>query len=679
MKSMKGQTEIIIVLGVVIVGVVAVLFATKTINLLPPEPESVSILKVSLKADIERAVSADIAETIKQVAENGGWLRFSSDAKALPPTIDYLGKKIAYWQYAGSPLARTKSDFEKAIKKGLEESIKIDPQSFASVKGKNVKIEKLKSVDVKIGPDSVVVKVDLPVSVEGYGFEGPIEIKSASSLGKAIDFGVQLMGLSEKKELAYRENNDEGKATDNVLGVLENRYFERFTIDAIRKYTARDELGNPVIPSEGFLNGCGMSINKGAKDIKPEMEDLIVNILENTYTAGKVPANVDSTKKYPSYALPIFTDLNVKFALAKPLDNTNFQLFQNNNQNSGRVIVSTNNVGFTSFCFSPPYRVFYNLFYPVVAEVGDQNLKLRFAFHTYVDGYQPGDYKNTEKINQYIDLLENEQDRCVKSALCPVKLTVLDGISPVKSAEVSFAYCDVGKTDKYGVVEGNAPCGVSTLEIRDRDHLPFSSFESSDSLKEGIVFLSRLSPIKLHIADLEVSKLGDVYSIDDVKPNTRNFSLVVSVEKEGKPLQFAVKTGEDSAVTDVIPTGEQINISTVVFTGAQKFGGFDTLVTGLPEGIQELWLYNPVFKEPYPEKPLPNPPAIGDDEDTILQKESDPQNSATITENLGGIGAIRLKTNTLTAKCANKLKTFLPVSLAELNTSELKTCSFSIV
>ncbi len=95
-KGLKGQTEIVILLGVVVVSIVVVLLATKTV-VIGPEPEAVSAIKVSLKTDLQTRVTADATAVIKKVAANGGYLDLNTDPK--PPTLDDLGSKIAFWQY----------------------------------------------------------------------------------------------------------------------------------------------------------------------------------------------------------------------------------------------------------------------------------------------------------------------------------------------------------------------------------------------------------------------------------------------------------------------------------------------------------------------------------------------------------------------------------------------------
>ena len=658
-RGLKGQTEIIIVLGVIIVSVIGVLFATRTVSLLPPEPASVSVLKASLRADIERAVSAGTIAAVKAVAANGGYLNLDSDPK--PPTLDYLGNKVAFWQYANLTITRERQDFESAISKGLKENLqKIDPKSFKGLEGKNVEIQSPRNIEVKIGQKDISVKVDMPVYLEGYGFDSPIQVKINSRLGSAIDFANQLIGKSQKKELQYRESDEQGSPTNKVLGVVENRYFERFTADAIRAYSDVDIYGNPKIPSEGILTDCAApSINKDWFQIKPEMENLIEGILENTYTAGKVPVGITNRSQYPAYAVPVFTDLDVKFNLGKSLDEKSFQIYQNNSIDPSKVIVNVEHLPYSATCLSPPYRVLYFLFYPVVTEVGDENFKLKFAFHTYLNGYQPGDWND---LGIALDSFEEALRRC-STASCPAKITVLDGAGAVEDAEISYSYCRLGRTDRLGTLETNVPCGISMLQVSDKDHKPFNALLGSDSIKEATIFLSKIGPINLHIYNVEfyLDRINNTfaYKVSDVRPNAEKFTLAINGLDQPPVFVESTKSDEQTAL---IPTNQYVVFSTIVQRGETNLGGFDAFSV-IPEGTTDIYLYNPVLKNGIPQNPIPNP-GVKDDQ----------ANFNANAQNLDTITLIRAALTNVTIQCGRQAGAILPFGSSPANLTRVKGC-----
>lgn len=667
-RQLKGQTEIILVVGIVIVAVAAVLFATNTISLLPPEPESISVLKSSLALDLQTRINSESVSVIRKVAANGGYLDLNSDPK--PPVLDYSGAKIAFWQYGNASLIRGRQDFEKAIATGIKESLKtIDAKSFSGVQGKDVKIESARNVEVKINNKDINIKVDLPVSVEGYGFGGPVEVKVQSRLGESIDFANNLIGKGSKKEISYAEPDEKGQATGKPLGTLENRYFERFLINAIQTYSDVDEFDNPRIPSQGILTGCETPpVQKTWFNIRPEMQSLVEGVLANTYTAGKVPLGITNRSRYPAYVLPIYSDLDVKFSLGQKLDEKSFQLYQNNGIDPGKVIIKTKNFGYTSICMSPPYRVVYFLFFPVVTEIGNDDFKLRFAFHNYVNGYQPGDFKD---LGLVLNFFEDDVIRC-NTAACPAKIKLIDTDGPISSADVSYSYCNLGKTDKNGIIETNVPCGISLLEIWDKDHKAYQSLRSSDELKDETIALSKQRDIKLHIYNMEMQYDPDTeeFRIVDVSPNIYNFTLAVS-PLEGIPAY--IKFNTDSQITKLIPTEEIITMNSVVNRGGALLGGTDIIDT-VPETITDLWLYNPIIKNGYPSRALPNPANPSDPIEVKLQKEQDPENRKVINENTANQIMIRLGLTNVTLSCAAKLNVTLPLSSTSVDPNLLKTC-----
>ena len=750
MSNLKGQTELIILLGVIILGVVAALFATRTISLLPPETAEISALKASLRADIERKVSSELLSVIKTVAANGGYAqdelaRFDS-AKL---TVDYQGSKVPYWQYQGDtqlkasdgstvPLLRSKSDFEKIISKELGKALKLDPASFASVKGKNLEIQPVRSIEVKISSEYVTAKVDIPVYLEGYSLGGPIEPKTASQLGKAIDFGADLIGKTRKKDVETyslegeidtespfdtEKSEDWGEpTTGDPQGKVENRYFERFIINnmMVSSITQFDpnflpESKIPLLPTQGVLIGCEniMGINKGPNDILPHLQNVIEGTLDNIYTAGKVPPGVQ-TFEYPANTLPIKTDLNAKFSMGKQLstsDPTSFFWMASNNPKGAdpsRVIVGMESVGFTSTCFSPPYRVIYALLFPVVAEVGDENFKLNFAFQLFINGYDPGDLDKLKADggpSVVPKFLKDMQERCWE-AVCPAKITAF-GLRqdktgakdctieatgekvpcliayPIDKASVSFFGCDLGKTDSRGELVAKAPCGIGELEVLSGGNkLPFKNFTSSNNLVDQWVFMPELGDVKLKIMNVFVKIDKESYTITGVEPNKDKFVLYVRYNQNApyEPPPVILDPDKDKVLDEkitkhLIPFNAFVGLTTAVEQNGVTAGGLDWGLAGPPEDEDaELWLYNMLPEGGYPLQDLEYPPEPDDTYEDKLAKERD--NKPIIDANGQILVLYRQALSAFAAKCTEKLqakglKALFPVSFDRIPEKDL--------
>ena len=419
-RSSKGQAEIIVVFAVAIVAIVAVLFATKTIDITPAAPSNIASLQGSLSGDIISVLSADASAVVKQVGDNGGYL----DLTSLPDVVEKDGVKTAYWQFANQLLPRTRAQIASEISKGLKDKAKqITASQFSSVSGKNVQIASPTNVEATIRDGDILLRVTMAVSVEGYPISQPFEVVVPSKLGKSIDI-----------------------ASDIVTKNSKDRLFELFTANSIRAYGARDELGYPLVPSVVLEEGCGKGFTRRWENVKPEMETLLKGMLENVYTAGKVPSGIDNSSTYPVNVLPVLADSDVKFSLGvKELDQQSFQMYPN------PFTVRTENILYLPTCVSQPKLASYVMFFPVIADIGsdDENSKLRFALHVYLKGYNPGNY-NDLKVN--LEYFKEDIAVC-KQALCDGKVTVIDGNGPVKYAQVTYAGCYLGKTDSQGLLK----------------------------------------------------------------------------------------------------------------------------------------------------------------------------------------------------------------------------------
>ncbi len=560
-RKSKGQTEIVLVLAVVIILVVVVLFATNRPQL-PPEPESVSQLKAQLKSDIEREILSQSFSVIQTVAQNGGYYDLQ---KSGVPSLGYLGQQISYWQYGGeTSFSMDRSKVGNEIGTGVKEALKnLDVNSFKSVEGKNLQASGVQSVSAEIKNENVVVKVNMPVALEGYPIAQPFEVNVPIKLGEALDFANELVSKNAQE-----------------------RYFERFAKDSILMYQIDDEFGNPRVPSVGILSGCGNSFFRSWWNVKPEMEGLIAGMLGNVHTAGRSVLGSDNTSHYPSYALPVYTDLDAEFVLGEPLNQNNFQMYPN------PVRVATENPAFVSVCFSKPYKIDYVLLYPVVAEVSDgDNFKLRFAMHSFLRGYEPGDFADTGLVINYY----KENVELCQQALCQAKITVSDVNGPVQYADVAFHQCSLGQTDADGVVEGKIPCVASELDIYSDQHTPYNRLLGATELEEFSVNLGRVPVRRFHFYNIDFSKQGEIYTVNDVLLNDKKLTLTAKPLDDESSIGIPLQTNGTAIVTEAIPSG--VNGFSIVVqsdSGGYLGGFYDVLDFG--EVDEDLYVYVPILQ-----------------------------------------------------------------------------------
>ena len=605
MRKGQAQTALILI-GIIILVVVVILFATNRISLQPPEPEAITQAKQTLTAEIEQVIKSDADGVVKKVAEQGGYWSLQDQ----PLSLSHKGSSVAYWLFGNQTLKRTKADFSQEISKGLKDSLAdLDPSEFTS---RQVTKGPVQSVETDIRKDSVVVKVNMPVALEGYSLASPFEVTVPVKLGEAIDFANEVVDRSLAKDTIKIENpGEEGTVTtyavrypDGVFRdaggnsytpsqgtVEENRFFERFTIASLVAYQRFGFDGQPRIPSIGVLEGCGKFLHKDWFDVKPELEDLLRGMLKNTFVAGagKVPENIADKSSYPSHVLPVVTDLDVKFDLGAELDELSFQMYPN------PVDVRTSAPQYIPICFSNPYRVDYRLFYPVVGEVKDGDLDFKFAFMVYVEGYEPGDLGNVG-VDLNLDYYKEQLEVC-QNALCSADLNVRDIEGPVEGATLIFQGCGLGRTDTQGNLKAKVPCGIGLFDVRDVEHKLYSSLKSSDDLNGGVIFISRTPTSTFHLYNLEVEKISGeagkpegTYKITKVEENTKEASLVVDFGGQG----FSQETEGSLVVSSTIPAGE-VTMSVAVKEAGKDLGGLITYPF-ITEFDQDYWVYTGLLK-----------------------------------------------------------------------------------
>lgn len=550
---MKGQTEIIIILGIIILAAVVMLFATKTIDLAPP-PEEVIAAKASLKADLESRIFTNAAEVVKKVGKQGGYLD-----PTVPVTVSYADSDTAYWQFLNETVLRTRQDVAREISAGLTDVLKnLDETEFSDKTGKDVKISTPRRIDVVIKDHDIELFVHMPVTIDSYALETPFTATVPASYGRAIDFTSNLI----------RKN-------------IQTRTLETITITSILSYQGNGRDGLPKVPSIGMLTGCGKYMHKEWIDIKPEMETLLRGMLKNTYTAGKVPLGLENTTLFPINVFPEYTDLDVRFELGEELDENSFQMFPNpfNTRTQFMMYVPT--------CMSPPYRLNYWLFYPVVVEVGESEYKFRSAITVYVDGYEPGKFAD---VSNFVTQLKREISRC-QNPQCDGKIRVEDAEGPLEFARVSYSGCYLGRTDRKGILEGKIPCAISLLDVSKRGHTTHMEMLSSDELADKSVHLHKIPLIKLNLFNVVFTNQSGTLAIEDVVPNDK--SAYIGIVQDN--LQENLYSNDSFLTTEQIPAGPT-GLGYIVTQDIKTYGGFGTNYN-FPESDKELWIYAPILKD----------------------------------------------------------------------------------
>lgn len=547
---MRGQAEVVIVLGIIVIAAVAVVFTTQREVIFPPSSE-VAALRDSLESEIEQNLYSKALEILEAVGRGGGYME--------PPkelSVSYQGSDAPYWHYAGHSLVPEKDMIESNIANAL--GIYANSMGIKEYQGKDVSMGSA-SPDVTIAPDSVNVKLWMPVTLEGYSLSQPFEFSVPSGLGKAYDTASQIADRN-----------------------LEGRYLDYFTVASIFMYGALDGYGNPKVPSFGVLTQCGQVLHKNWFEVKDEVETLMKGFLARTYMAGQTPKNVVEESNFPVHVFPLKTDIPVTFRLGESLDSRSFQF------NPNPVRAQAEVVPMAAICMSPPYLVHYWLMYPVIAEVKEGGYALRFALQVYVDDNKPGNWSHA---GIYLDEWMEQIETC-EFTRCSTDLAVTSMDGPVKNANVIFAGCHLGKTGDDGRLKAGVPCGLGLLEVyMDERHEVHKEYVSDEGLASKDIYIFSKPLLKFNVFNMEfINESGTARLRNITRNDNRNVTVVATTPTD---TVFLAADG-GVLVTQNIPSG-LANIGTYEMKGSRILGGF--LITYVfTEGDRTLNMYIPTLE-----------------------------------------------------------------------------------
>jgi hypothetical protein len=477
----KGQTEIVVVLGIVVVAVVVITYAYQFGMFGASDvPASIKVKYDSVKASFESLVMDGAQETVRKLSLYGGYLDNSSFPLG---SVTFLGKEVPYWQYNGQvSYPDLKQNFIKGLKDYLSRNKETVAQSL-NMAGVDMSDPQ---VSANFLPNKIVVTVNMPVTIDGTSVSKPYSVEVQTRLSEIDEFS---RGFA-----SYTANN---------------RPFEYYTLSSMIISPMEEDVH--TVPLFIFLTQCGEYVFKSWSDVKPVMEQVIKATLAQTYMPGKAPNNTMRTSGSPKYMLvPIngkrYEALDVNFHLPDE-----FELTPADFQFTPDPIVATSKMmPMVGQCQSDPVYVNYYLSYPVIARVKDpltQNV-FQFALHVFIKDNVPGEWASSGYETDV-------QRQICSNPQCTAQITVRDSSGgPVSYASVSFMGCSLGSTGPDGVLKAAAPCGIGPLQVYRQDYDSYSKMESSDRISGLTISLVKTPLINAHFYEVTVQNMpmsGEYY------------------------------------------------------------------------------------------------------------------------------------------------------------------------
>lgn len=584
---MKGQVEFIVVAALIIIAIAAVILASRQAMVPPAATTGLQEEAKTIKDSVANLIGAGAKDELLLIYNQGGMLRPSL-------SVEFGAFDTAIWSACGE---MNIPDVSKEIGAGIWAYLRENLKDEMEFYGKNVKFDFSKpKYEVDIIKDRINIRVYLPTKVEDYDIQQPYEITVPAKLYDVLDFSKNFV-------------NDAGQT----------RFFEMITLTSMMHSNPESEAWVPVV---GAQTGCNNVLFRTRSQLLPGIKGII------KYTVSHVVWNTQPLRlaENPFYPLSsvggkTYPDMQVAFAYPPSWDSEIDKYFMFS-PDPLRAIPKPL-MPLVPFCMAP-YSVAYSFRYPVVVMAEDTLLNQWFKFALMVD------IQNTQAGNcsaQFGNVSEYSE-MCVSNAKCAAKITVKNSTgAPVKGADVSFYICDIGLTDKNGVVEGQIPCMVSELHVYKEGYRSFGDLLRSDEVQDKDVSLQSIEgTFTIHFKGLEVEATGDSldgttgdgkfgsYQINGLSKNitpASNFGgkdlLVMAAFSPKDPNYF---TGEDTALIlsnydengNVVSSIEAAGIQPVLYDFTLTVSDS---VTGMPlgyinstlqvnEGDNEIYVYMPV-------------------------------------------------------------------------------------
>jgi hypothetical protein len=559
----KGQAEIVVVVGIVIVAAVVILYAVQSGIFVSSEvPGAVRQKYDSVKASLESLVRDGSQETMRKLSTYGGYLDNSSFQMG---SVEFLGKEVPYWQYNGQVKY---PNVQENFRTGLRDYLSRNKETVAeALKMSGVEFGE-PQVSVNFMSSKIVVTVNMLTTIDDNKISKPYVVEVQTRLNEINEFSKAFAAYDKEK-----------------------RPLEYYTLSSMMMSPMEQDVH--TVPIFIFLTDCGDYVFKSWWDVKPAMEDTIKATLANVYMPGKAPTNFMGSSSSPKYTLvPLngkrYESLDVTFHLPD-----NFQLSQSSFRFSPDPISAiANMIPMVGQCQSDPVYVNYYLSYPSIVRVKDpdtQNI-FQFALDVMIKDNKPAEWTASGYGSDI-------QAQICANPQCSAQITVKSASgNPVDSASVSFMGCQIGQTNDQGALSAAAPCGIGPLRVYREGYEMYSQMQSSDNLRGLSLTVPKTPAVRLHFYEVTVENmsLSGKYQILDnsVNPLAQGESVyMVFQDTSGKTYQAGYNT--QSALLNVIPAGDFV-VTATLLSKADELGAI-IMKYSITEDMdgKDLYIYLP--------------------------------------------------------------------------------------
>ena len=336
---MRAQAEIFIMVGIVILGVVVILFAFNAVRETSTTvPGAIANKQLLVKSSIEDFISTSFDTILKDLLQKGGFSQVQAGA------LQFQSQKLNYWIKDGN---LTIPNLEQNLAREYETFLKTNKHRILSLYSGQISVQEPITI-VTLFENKVTITVDMPVRIEGYDIPGQFTATAPTNI-------KHLFGIAQ----------------DFITLQHQERYYEHFITTSI---LASD------LPTLILLTECNSSYYNDSQSLRPRLDVLIHTALNNVHF---LPEEVNESLPELEFLFP-FQGESLEL-LYPPLSLMEFSLEPD-------PITATAEELSSGICLSEPVTVSYTIRYPIILQLKDtlsQN-QLQLAFEVYINNSSPG-------------------------------------------------------------------------------------------------------------------------------------------------------------------------------------------------------------------------------------------------------------------------------------------------
>jgi len=474
----KGQVTIFIIVAVVLISLVAGYFLLKDKLFVPEVPSNIEPVYIDFLTCLENEVlvGVDVLET------QAGYIYlpdFEAGSEYMPfgSQLNFLGNPVPYWYYiSGNNIQKeqvpSKNDMENDLEKFIEE--KIRRCKFDSYYDEGFEI----SQGITKGEETSLIKTH--------------NLVVDSKLGALYNSAKKIYS-KEQEEL----------------------FLEEYAVDILRLYA----------PVDGVELTCSPMVWSAEKIF----DNLKEAIEENTLTLKSRNGDFKLKQEDEYFVLDLGVNENVRFINSRNWSN-GFEVAPS----EGSILISKPvgnqaGLGILGFCYVP-YHFVYNVRYPVLVQISDEEEIFQFPMAVVLQGNNP---------REALDATASELSA---PELCEyknnfVKVSVYDSnLNPVE-AEISYecfgSSCNIGKTSEGKLIEEFPQCVNGYIQTRAEGYEDFKYLFSTTEEGSVDIILNKIYSINLNLKldgvnynnDAIISFISDKSSRTIVYPQQKEIEL----------------------------------------------------------------------------------------------------------------------------------------------------------